>query len=76
MAVFIEKPPVTSSSCYETMKIASILIKLGTNVDCNDILSLKFPVTMATRGHFEIAKKSLFCHVFFHQNLFQSAATS
>jgi hypothetical protein len=33
MAVFIEKPPVTSSNCYETMKNASILMKLGTNVD-------------------------------------------
>ena len=33
MAVFTEKPPVTSSNCYETMKNASILIKLGTNVD-------------------------------------------
>jgi hypothetical protein len=33
MAVFIEKPPVTSSNCYETIKNASILIKLGTNVD-------------------------------------------
>jgi hypothetical protein len=33
MAVFIEKPPVTSSNCYETMKNASILMKLGTNLD-------------------------------------------
>jgi hypothetical protein len=33
MTVFIEKPPVTSSNCYETMKNASILIKLGINVD-------------------------------------------
>jgi hypothetical protein len=33
MAVFIEKPPVTSSNCYETIKKASILLKLGTNVD-------------------------------------------
>jgi hypothetical protein len=34
MAVFIEKPPVTSLNCYETMmKNASILMKLGTNVD-------------------------------------------
>jgi hypothetical protein len=32
MAVFIEKPPVTSSNCFETIKHASILIKLGTNV--------------------------------------------
>jgi hypothetical protein len=33
MTVFIEKPLVTSSNCYETMKNASILIKLGTKVD-------------------------------------------
>jgi hypothetical protein len=33
VAVFIEKPPVTSSNCYGTMKNASILMKLGTNVD-------------------------------------------
>jgi hypothetical protein len=33
MAVFIEKPPVTSSNSYETRKNASILIKLGTNDD-------------------------------------------
>jgi hypothetical protein len=33
MAVFIEKPPVTSSNCYETIKNALILMKLGTNVD-------------------------------------------
>jgi hypothetical protein len=33
MAVFIEKPPVTSSDSYETIKDVSIFIKLGTNVD-------------------------------------------
>jgi hypothetical protein len=33
MAVFIEKPPVTSKKCYETIKNNSIVIKLGTNVD-------------------------------------------
>jgi hypothetical protein len=33
MAVFIEKPPVKSSNCYETIKKASILFKLGTNVN-------------------------------------------
>jgi hypothetical protein len=35
MAFFIEKPPVASSNCYETMKNASILMKLGTkfNID-------------------------------------------
>jgi hypothetical protein len=43
---------------------------------CNSMLNLKFPVTMATRGHLKITKKSLFCVDFFHQNWFQSAATS
>jgi hypothetical protein len=33
MAVFIEKSLVTSSYCYKTIKPASILIKLGTNID-------------------------------------------
>jgi hypothetical protein len=33
MAVFIEKPPVTRSNCYEIMKNTSILTTLGTNVD-------------------------------------------
>jgi hypothetical protein len=33
MAVFIEKPPVTSLNCYETIKKASILFKLGKNFD-------------------------------------------
>jgi hypothetical protein len=75
---YLQKPPVTSSNCYETMKNASIVIKLGTNVDClcNDMLSLNFPVTMATRGHLKIAKNHYFALIFFHQNLFRSAATS
>jgi hypothetical protein len=33
MAVFIKKPPVTNSNCYETIKNDSILMELGTNVD-------------------------------------------
>jgi hypothetical protein len=33
MVVFIAKPPVTNSNCYETMNNASILIKLGTIAD-------------------------------------------
>ena len=33
MPVFSEKPPLTSSDCYKTMKNASIVIKLGINVD-------------------------------------------
>jgi hypothetical protein len=32
-SVCIEKPPVTSSNCYETMKKASILFKLGSFVE-------------------------------------------
>jgi hypothetical protein len=32
MAVFIEKPPVTNSNRYKTMKNVSILMKLGTVV--------------------------------------------
>jgi hypothetical protein len=32
MTVFIEKPLVRSSNCYETIKKPSILFKLGTNV--------------------------------------------
>jgi hypothetical protein len=33
MAVLIEKSPVTSSNCYNTIKTASTLFKLGKNVD-------------------------------------------
>jgi hypothetical protein len=33
MADFVEKSPFTSSNCYETIATASIIIKLGTNVD-------------------------------------------
>jgi hypothetical protein len=70
MAVFTEKPPVTSSNCFETMKNVSILIKLGTNVDwtiafvTTDLLCLKCPVTMATRGHLKIAKNHYFASIF------------
>jgi hypothetical protein len=31
---------------------------------------------MATKGHLKIAKNHYFALIFFHQNLFQSAATS
>jgi hypothetical protein len=33
ISVVIEKPPVTSSNCHETMRNASILMELGSNVD-------------------------------------------
>jgi hypothetical protein len=80
MSVFTEKPPVTSSNCYETMKNASILITLGTNVD----LTIAFETTFSIlnfllpwqRGDISKLQKSLFCLDFFHQNVFQSAATS
>jgi hypothetical protein len=40
------------------------------------VLSLKFPFTMATRGHLKIAETHYFASIFFHQNWFQSASTS
>jgi hypothetical protein len=68
MAVFIEKPPVTSSNCYETMKNASILMKLGTNVDWTialattcSIVNFQLPWQQGTSQNCE---KSLFCIVF------------
>jgi hypothetical protein len=66
MAGFIEKSPVTSSNCYKTIKTVSILIKIGTNVDWTiaNVLRLKFPVTMATRGHLKIAKNHNFPLIF------------
>jgi hypothetical protein len=80
MTVFTEKPPVTSSNCYETMKNASILIKLGTNVNWRiafvttcSVLNFLLPWQ---RGDISKLPKSLFCLEFFHQNLFQSVATS
>jgi hypothetical protein len=63
MAVFIEKSPVKSSNCYTTIKTASMIIKFGAKIMftgqllCNDMLSLKFPVSMVTRGHLKIAVK-------------------
>jgi hypothetical protein len=73
MAVFIEKPPVTSSNYYKTMKNASILMKLGTNVD-----SAIASVTACSIVNFllpwqrgdvsKLRKKSLFCIVVFFQS--------
>jgi hypothetical protein len=72
MAVFIEKPPVTSSNCYETMKNALILIKLRTYVD----LTIAF-VTICSVLNFllpwqqgDISKlpKITILFDFFHQN--------
>jgi hypothetical protein len=41
MAVFIEKSPVTSSNCYNTIQTAPTLIKLGKNVDWTIALATK-----------------------------------
>jgi hypothetical protein len=72
MAVFIEKPPVTISNCYKTMKNASILMKLGKNVDwtiasvtASSILNFLLPWQ---RGTSQNRQKSVFYIVFFHQN--------
>jgi hypothetical protein len=49
------------------MKNASRLIKLVTNVDWTIAMvttCLKFPVTMATRGHLKIAKNHYFALMF------------
>jgi hypothetical protein len=72
MAVFIEKPD-KCSNCYETIKNALILIKLGTNVDWTITFVpacsiLKFPVTMATGGRLKIAKNHYFALFLLHQN--------
>jgi hypothetical protein len=73
MPVFIENPPVTSSNCYETMKNASILIKLGTNVDWTIVLVttclvLNFLLPWQ-RGDISKLPKSLFCLDFFPSKL-------
>jgi hypothetical protein len=73
MAVFIEKPPVTSSNCYETMKNDSILMKLGTNVDYTiasvtacSIVNFLLPWQ---RGDVSKLPKITILHCFFfHQN--------
>jgi hypothetical protein len=69
MAFFIEKSPLTSLNCHETMKNASILIKTWhkcwlDHYLCNNMLSLKFPLTMATRRHLKIAKNRYFALIF------------
>jgi hypothetical protein len=71
--IFIEKPPVTSSNWYETMKNASILVKLGTNVNWTiasvtacSILNFLLPWQ---RGTSQNCLKSLFCIAFFPSKL-------
>jgi hypothetical protein len=69
MAVFIEKPPATSSNRYETMENASIQMKLGTNVDWT-IASvtawsiLNFLLPWQWGGTSQNCQKALFCIVF------------
>jgi hypothetical protein len=64
MAVFIE-PPVTSSNCYETIKNASILIKLGTNVNWNIAFVKAFSCYHGNGGLLKIAKNHYFALIFF-----------
>jgi hypothetical protein len=69
MAVFIEKPPVTRSNCYETMKNASILMKLGTNVDytiaCVTACSIVNFLLPWQRGDISKLPKITILHCFF-----------
>jgi hypothetical protein len=73
MAVFIEKPPVTSSKCYETMKNALIFLTRGTNVNwtissVTACSSINFLLPWKREGgRLKIAKKNptkLHCFVF------------
>jgi hypothetical protein len=76
MDLVIEKSPVTSSNCYKTINTASILIKLGTNVEWTIAFVTTFSgfnfLLPLQQGTSETnCQKSLFCGVFFHQNRFQ-----
>jgi hypothetical protein len=69
MVVFIEKSPVTSSNRYKTIQTASILIKLGANVDwtiafVTTCSGLNF-LLLWQRGDISKLKKKLFCVDFF-----------
>jgi hypothetical protein len=65
MAFFIEKPPVTSSNCYETMKKCFNTDEtwLDHNL-CNSMLNRKFLVTIATGERLKIAKNHYFALFF------------
>jgi hypothetical protein len=77
MAVFIERSPVTSANYKNCFNTNQTWHKCWLDHWlCNNMLLLKSPVTMATRGHLKIAKNHYFALIFFHQNWFQSAATS
>jgi hypothetical protein len=73
MAVFIEKPPVTSSNCYATMKNASILMKLGTNVDWTIASVTAFSIVNFLlswlRGNISKLRKITILHRFFPSKL-------
>jgi hypothetical protein len=79
MAVFIEKPLDSSSNCYETMKNASKLIKLCTNVDwtiaCVKTCSVLNFLLPWQRKDISKLQKITILRWFFHQNWFQSAAS-
>jgi hypothetical protein len=80
MVVFIEKPPVTSLNCYETIKNASILIKLVKSVAWTIALVIAYSFVNScypgNEGTHENWKKKLFCVDISHENWFQGAATS
>jgi hypothetical protein len=73
--IFIEKPPVTSSNCYESMKNASILKKLGTNVDWTiasvTACSIVHFLLSCNGGTSQNCHNSLFCIVFFIKSDFK-----
>jgi hypothetical protein len=78
--ILTEKPPLTSSNYYETMKNVSILIKLGTNVDWTiafittcSVLNFLLPWQ---QGDISKLPKLTILPQFFPSKLFQSAATS
>jgi hypothetical protein len=72
MVFFIAKYPGTSSNCYKTIKTASTLIKLGTNVN----LTIAYVKTCSVlnfllpwyQGEISKLPKKLFCVDFFSSN--------
>jgi hypothetical protein len=69
--LFIENRPVTSSTCYETMKNASILMKLGTNVDWTiaSVTACSISCYHDNGGRLKIAKNHYFALLFFSSKL-------
>jgi hypothetical protein len=74
MTVFIKRPPVTCSNCYETMKKDSVLMELGTNVDSTIALVTAYSIfnflLTWQRGNVSKLHKLHNFHCFFRQNWF------